>query len=67
MSPNSYQRYNQVGLGVEILVFEHLTNWNPYTEFYTVADPALASELGNNYDKVLLAPRTESPENLFYK
>ena len=54
-------------LGVEVLVSEDLTNWNPHTEFYTVADPAPASELGDDYDNVLLAPRTESPDHLYYK
>ncbi|MDF7808211.1 sulfatase-like hydrolase/transferase [Pontiellaceae bacterium B12219] len=63
----SYYRYNQAGLGVEVLVSEDLTNWYPYTEFYTVANPLPVGELGEAYDKVLLEPRATTPDHLFYK
>lgn len=63
----TYHKYNQAGLGVEVLVSEDLTHWSPYTEFYVVADPAPSSELGADYDQVLLEPNSPLPTNLFYK
>jgi arylsulfatase A len=63
----SYHRYNQAALGYEVLVSEDLTNWNSYTEYYYVADPALVSELGEEYDNVLLEPHATTPDQLFYK
>ncbi len=61
----AYHRYNQAGLGIEVLVSEDLTNWNPHTEFYVEAESV--SDLGADYDKVLLEPATDTPENLFFR
>ncbi|WP_206753754.1 sulfatase-like hydrolase/transferase [Lentimonas sp. CC11] len=63
----AYHRYNQAGLGVEVLVSEDLTEWFNYTRYYQIADPAPASELGAEYDKILLEPVVTLPERLFYK
>ncbi|MDF7802050.1 sulfatase-like hydrolase/transferase [Pontiellaceae bacterium B1224] len=63
----SYHRYNQAGLGVEVLVSENMTEWTDFTRFYQIADPAPASELGDGYDKVMLEPVSTLPGQLFYK
>jgi hypothetical protein len=63
----SYHLFNKAALGVEVLLSEDLTNWNPYTQFYGVADPAPASELGEDYNKFLLEPHSVLPTHLFYK
>ncbi len=62
-----YHRYNQAGLGFEVLVSEDMTEWFDFTRYYQIVDPAPASDLGAEYDKVLLKPVTTLPEQLFYK
>jgi arylsulfatase A-like enzyme len=63
----SYHCYNKAALGVEVLVSEDLTEWESFTRFYRVADPAPVSDLGADYDKVRLEPHATLPATLFYK
>lgn len=63
----SFHRFNRGGLGVEVMVSEDLNTWEDFTQFYQVAYPAPSSELGMNYDKVLLEPHSPLPEKLFYQ
>ncbi|MGJ8655731.1 MAG: sulfatase-like hydrolase/transferase [Akkermansiaceae bacterium] len=63
----SFHRYLEAGLGYEVLVSEDLLVWEPYTKFYVYADPAPVSDLGGDYEKVLLEPHSVLPEKLFYR
>ncbi|MDF7809212.1 sulfatase-like hydrolase/transferase [Pontiellaceae bacterium B12219] len=62
-----YHRYNEAGLGFEVLVSEDMAEWFDFNQYYQVVDPAPVSDLGAEYDKVLLEPVTTLPEHLFYK
>ena len=63
----SYHRFNRAGLGFEVLISEDLVTWEPFTKLYEYADPAPASDLGADYDKVRLEPHSELPSKVYYK
>lgn len=61
-----HQRVNS-GLGYAVQVSEDLETWHPFTQFLEYANPARASTLGAEYNKVSLAPISTLPPRLFYR
>ena len=66
--PNfSFHRILEAGLGFEVELSEDFANWSPFTKYYRYQEPAPASELGANFDKVTLEPIGPLPETLCYR
>ena len=60
-----YHRYLRAGLGVETLFSEDLETWYPQSKYFTILPNPSASDLGDDYEKVELAPIGELPNRLF--
>ncbi len=62
----SYHRYLGAGLGYEVEVSDDFVNWVPADTYYN--SPSVeASELGDDYEKVLLEPLADMPEHLYIR
>ena len=63
----SFHRILDAGLGFEVELSEDFASWSPFTKYYRYQEPAPASELGPDFDKVTLEPISTLPAVLFYR
>ncbi|MEN8756580.1 MAG: sulfatase-like hydrolase/transferase [Akkermansiaceae bacterium] len=63
----TYHRVRDAGLGFQVSLSEDLNNWLPFTNFYRYREPTPTSDLGPDYDKVILEPLGELPTRLYYR
>ncbi|MFC7339469.1 sulfatase-like hydrolase/transferase [Haloferula chungangensis] len=63
----SFHRIIDAGLGYQIELSEDLSTWSPFSRYYRYQNPPPASELGADFDKVVLEPMAPLPANLFYR